>query len=248
MSLIVAWLRAPLDDYLRALESTVPAAGWRGLFLALAAAALSWWIYVPIHELLHAFGCLVAGGRVSRLEIDAVYGAGYLQKLLPFVAVGSDYAGQLTGFDTGGSDLTYLATDFAPFVVTILVGVPGLRSAASLRAPIWRAMALGAAVPIAYAPFISLPGDYYEMGSIIVSRVAAIFGHTALERWRSDDVFRLLETLASDDGTARDWAGIGAAILVGCALAWATYGAGILWSSTLQATLGRKSNGSGSAG
>jgi len=245
---IGALLRAPLDDYLRALESIVPAVGWRGLFLALAAASLSWWIYVPIHELLHALGCLVAGGSVTRLEIDAVYGAAYMQKVLPFVAVGSDYAGQLTGFDTGGSDVVYLATDFAPFVLTIVVGVPGLRAVGSLRKPIWRAIALGAAIPVAYAPFISLPGDYYEMGSIVVSRVAATFGYTALQRWRSDDVFRLVETLASGDGTAFDWAAIVAAALLGCGLAWATYGVGILWNSTLQATLVQRANESGSAG
>src|SRR5207344_3373896 len=98
------------------------------LAILIVAAALTWWIYVPIHELAHAFGCLAGGGAVTRLEIDPLYGAAWLQRVFPFVAVGSDYAGQLTGFDTRGNDLTYLLTDFLPFVGTIAVGVPLLHA------------------------------------------------------------------------------------------------------------------------
>ena len=42
-------------------------------WLALGLAA-GWWLYVPVHELLHALACLAAGGEVTRLEIDPLYG------------------------------------------------------------------------------------------------------------------------------------------------------------------------------
>src|SRR5262249_15607941 len=152
-----------------------------------------WWIYVPVHELAHAFGCWIGGGDVTRLEISPVYGAAALQSVFPFVAVGSDYAGQLTGFDTHGNDLTYLFTDFCPFLMTIFVGVPLLRAVTRLeRSGLARWVLLGIAIPIAFAPFISLFGDYYEMGSIVVTRVVRFWSPTfELTRWRSDDLFKL---------------------------------------------------------
>jgi hypothetical protein len=122
-----AALRAPLHDYARGLRTCVLAAGAIGVGAAVAGFFASWWIYVPLHELLHALGCWATGGRVWRLEIDALYGASLVRRVFPFVEVGSSYAGRLTGFDTGGSDLVFLATDFAPYVLTILIGVPLLR-------------------------------------------------------------------------------------------------------------------------
>ncbi len=222
--------RLPVDDYLAALDVAVrpPRAA---VFAAIAVAGVvSWWIYVPIHELLHAAGCLLGGGEVTRLEIDPMYGAAWLQRWFPFVAVGSDYAGQLTGFDTRGSDLTYLLTDFLPFVLTIVIGVPLLRAAARQDDQMGSALRLGAALPIAFAPFISLPGDYYEMGSILATRAAALFSPGFdLQRWRSDDIFRLIEQLrASGTATVSDVVGVGAALLIGAVLAFATYAAGTL--------------------
>src|SRR4029453_8724891 len=168
---MLALLRLPLDDYVAALRRF--AAGWTAARLAalIAAAVISWWIYVPAHELAHAFGCLLGGGTVSRLDIDPLYGAAHLQHVFAFVHVGSDYAGQLSGFDTGGSDLTYLLTDFLPFVATIFIGVPLLHAAARRgQSPIRQAVFFGASLPVAFAPFVSLTGDYYEMGSIVISR------------------------------------------------------------------------------
>src|SRR5262249_18384187 len=125
---LVQLVRQPADDYLNALGLFLSGWRWsRAPILALAA-GLTWWVYVPLHELAHAFGCMVGGGTVSRLDIDPLYGAALLQRVFPFVAVGSDYAGQLTGFDTRGSDLTYLLTDFLPFIATIIVGVPLLQA------------------------------------------------------------------------------------------------------------------------
>lgn len=219
-------LRAPFDDYMAGLErlrqGPLPAA----VLVLLASLAAGWWIYVPVHELLHAYGCRWSGGDVTRLEIDAVYGAALLQSVFPFVAVGSDYAGQLTGFDTGGSDVVYLVTVYAPFVVTIFPGVSLLRAAARCRRPLAAAAMLGASIAPAFAPVISLVGDFYEIGSILVSRVAAaLVPSFDIERWRGDDVFLLVGSLPGGFG-GLDWVGVPAAFLTGTVFAVTTYAAG----------------------
>jgi hypothetical protein len=59
----------------------------------------------------------------------------------------------------------------------------------------------GISMPFAYAPFLSVTGDFYEIDSIIVSRVAAfIVPSLSPERWRSDDLFNLIERLFFSDG------------------------------------------------
>ena len=209
---VLALLRLPLDDYLAALDPLLRGRSWVAALAAVAAAGAAWWIYLPAHELLHALGCVAGGGTVSRLEIDAMYGAAWLQRVFPFVVVGSRYAGQLTGFDTHGNDLTYLLTDALPYALTILIGVPAFRAAGRRPPGIGQALLFGAALPVALAPFISLAGDYYEMGSIVVSRlVAALVPGFAPERWRSDDL-----------------------ALLGIALAFLTYAAGLAWSRWLE--------------
>jgi hypothetical protein len=228
----------PLDDYLAALSVCVtPISFGRVLIVALAFVA-TWWVYVPVHELAHALGCVLTGGMVTRLEIDPLYGAALLRKVFPFVAVGSAYAGQLTGFDTHGSDLTYLATDFCPFLLTILVGIPLLRSIrADSGRPLLACAKFGAALPIAYAPFMSIAGDYYEMGSIIVSRCVALWSPSfRVGRWRSDDLFKLCSRLFFSNAPIRvgDVAGVVASLLVGTILIFVTYWIGTLWARLIR--------------
>lgn len=235
--MLVALMARPLRDWLDALEPTVRA-GRVAIAAMVASLVAAWWIYVPIHELAHAWGCLLAGGQVTRLEIAEIYGAAWLARVFPYVSVGSEYAGRLSGFDTRGRDLVYLATCAAPFVLTVLVGVPVLRAVPRLRSR-WRGVALGAAIPAAFAPFVSLPGDYYEMGSILVSRmVAALVPGFSVDRWRSDDLVKLVASLAPAASVA-DVAGVTASFLVGLALAFATYGAGVLVSSAIARRVGR---------
>jgi hypothetical protein len=170
---------------------------------------------VPVHELLHAAACVVAGGEVTRLEIAPLYGGGLLARIFPFVVSGGEYAGRLSGFDTRGSDLIYLATDLGPFILTLFPGVWLLRRAGIAGKPVL----FGLALPFAFAPFLSLPGDAYEIGSILV---------TQLPDWdaslRGDDIVKKAQELAALPDAP--WGGFILAALVGLAWAVATCAAG----------------------
>lgn len=197
---------------------------WLGLGLL-----LGWWLYVPIHELAHALACLAAGGTVTRLEVDALYGGALLARLFPWVAVGSEYAGQLTGFDTGGSDLVYLATDLGPFLLTLLPGVWALRRTARAG----RGLLFGISLPFALAPFLSLTGDAYEIGSILVTRVPPWAGEAARQLLRGDDLFAKGGEIAAGVslGPPAVWVGYALAALLGVLWAFGTYRLGA-WLAT----------------
>lgn len=229
-------LLAPLDDVTAALdrlsESRSPA---RAMLLMTVGVVIGWFLYVPVHELLHVAGCLATGGSVTRLELDPAYGATLLARIFPFVEpTHGDYAGRLSGFDTGGSDLVYLATDFAPFLLTILVGVPVLRGCTRRARPVL----LGMAAVVGLAPFYNLIGDYYEMGSIPTTAAFATASGGAESPYlalRSDDLPKLVESLLRSPGELgfADTAGrLGAALCVavgtalGLLLGFATYAAG----------------------
>ena len=237
-------LATPFEDFFSGLESSIAKFSWLALIILIICLVASWWIYVPIHELGHAYGCILGGGTVTELQVSPMYGAAILKELFPFVTVGSDYAGQLTGFDTKGSDLIYLLTDFFPFLLTIFIGVPLLRSAAGSN-PIWASIKLGFGLPIAFAPFISFSGDYYEMGSIIVSRIAnAVSPAIEAFRWRSDDVFKLIGEIFFDGSTysAIDILGVLLAFLVGIVLIYATYMLGVIWSNIILGSKNKEAN------
>ena len=202
------------------------AVGWTGIAAMALGLAAGWWLYVPLHELAHAFGCLAAGGEVTRLEIAPEYGAAWLARWLPFIAVGSDYAGQLTGFDTGGSDGVYLATVLAPYLLTLFPGIPLLLLLCARRTGLAASAGFGASLPWALAPLLSLSGDYYEAGSILASRAGALLtdrGEFAVAIWRSDDLFRLVAELSARGALdAVNSAGIAAGLVLGTVLALAT--------------------------
>ncbi len=151
-------------------------AGVRSLLLVGAGLLAGWWVYVPLHELLHALGCWLAGGEVTRLEIAPLYGARWLARIFPFVTSGGEYAGRLSGFDTHGSDWVYALTDLAPFGLTLFPGFWWLRRAARAGRPI----AFGAALPAAFGPVLSLTGDAYELGSLAVVHLPFWHGRRVL--------------------------------------------------------------------
>ena len=183
--------------------------GPRGFAFALAGLAVGWWIYVPIHELLHAAACLIAGGDVTRLEIAPQYGGALFARIFPFVVSGGEYAGRLSGFDTRGSDLIYLATDLGPFLLTLFPGIWLLRRTGTARRP----LLFGLALPFAFAPYLSLAGDAYEIGSILVTRLPPWEG----EALRADDLIKKAQELAALPDAP--WGGFVLAAIVG--LAWA---------------------------
>ena len=188
--------------------------GPRGLFLIGAGLIVGWWLYVPIHEFMHALACLVTGGTISRLEIDPLYGGAMLASIFPFVEAGGVYAGRLSGFDTGGNDLIYLATVFGPYLLTLLPGVWALRRAGARGASFF----FGFWVPWAFAPFISLTGDAYELGSILVTQLPPWSGSGVL---RGDDLFLLVGQLTEQPDPP--WIGVALSFLVGVVWAFATY-------------------------
>lgn len=189
------FFRQPLTDVLAALEHLATARN--PLFAmgpALVTMLVTWFAYVGVHELLHAAGCKLAGGEVTKLEISSRYGGAFYAKYFPFVVTGSEYAGRLSGFDTHGSDLTYMSTVFGPFALTVLFGVALVKLCAGRRRPIL----FGVAVVVGLAPFYNLQGDYFEMGSILVTRALTLLtGQTGnpplFEKLRSDDIFKLLD-------------------------------------------------------
>jgi hypothetical protein len=208
------FLLTPGTDVLNGLDRCLTR-GFRSMILVFAGTLAGWWIYVPVHELLHAAGCAATGGRVSRLEISAMYGGGPLARIFPFVVSGSEYAGRLSGFDTRGNDWTYLATDLAPFLLTLFPGVWLMRRAAADRRP----LLFGLALPVALAPFLSLTGDAYEIGSIAVTHLPPWARQEVL---RGDDLALKVSELGRMPQGA-PWAGLALAALLGLLWAFLTW-------------------------
>ena len=151
---------------------------------------LFWWGYVPIHELIHAGACLLCGGTVEELAIDSRYGGAWLAKVFPFVVADSEYAGQLTRFSIPNG-VAFAFVDLAPYLLSLfgvtLLEVSRRRGSAAL-------FSLG--FLLAFAPVISVTGDYYEAASQVTSYLAASLdsdlpGGVLV----SDDVFRLINEL-----------------------------------------------------
>jgi hypothetical protein len=211
----------PFQDAFHGLDHCL-GGGMPALLRVALGLAVGWWVYVPLHELLHALACMATGGTVQELEISPLYGGGLLAAWIPWVTAGGEYAGRLTGFDTGGSDLVYLATDFGPFLLTLLPGVWWLRRAARAASP----LAFGASVPFALAPFTSITGDAYEIGSILVTRMPPWFQVGWKDLLRGDDVLLKVEELSSAGAGASVWAGLVVAVTLGLAWAFVTYGLG----------------------
>ncbi len=191
------FFRQPLYDVLACMEPLMRSKKpLRSIVPMLIAMTATWIVYVPIHELLHVAGCLVTGGTVTELELKPLYFGRQLAEVFDFVVPKGNYGGRLSGFDTNNSDLCYLATDFAPFLLTVLFGVP-LVCYCTKKARAWL---FGPAIVLGLAPFYNLPGDYFEMSSIMTTRIVTWLqggGYPpAYEGVRSDDVFTLIGNLA----------------------------------------------------
>jgi hypothetical protein len=210
------WLLLPVQDVLRGLDRCLDT-GFRGLLAVACGLLVGWWIYVPLHELLHAGACLAAGGTVHRLEIDPLYGGNLLARLFTFIVPANAYAGRLSGFDTHGSDGIYLATDLGPFLLALLPGSWALRRAARARRP----LLFGLTLPTALAPFLSLTGDAYEIGSLLVTRLSPWSADPIRQLLRGDDLLLKARDLAALSHAP--WGGAALAAFAGVAWAFLTY-------------------------
>lgn len=213
-------LGRPFLEILRGLERCL-LPGVVGLLRCFAGLAIAWWIYVPIHELLHALGCELGGGRVWRLEIAPLYGGAVLAGWFDFVVAGGDYAGRLAGFDTGGSDLVHLLTTGLPFVLTLFPGVWLLRWGGRRGS----GLAFGAGLVAATAPFLSLTGDAYEIGSLLVAQLPPWSDPVLRLVLIGDDVFVVAGEVAAHGGAAA-WVGLVAASTLAISWAFLTWALG----------------------
>ena len=192
----------------------------RSLVLTLLGLLLGWWLYVPVHELLHVVGCLATGGAVETLEISPLYFGALLERIFPFVVAGGDYAGRLSGFTPAG-DLGWIATSMAPWILCFAPGVWLARAAArSGRAILW-----GATLPFAFAPFLSLTGDAYEIGSLVLAQVPGHFASAASRNVLvGDDVVRVVSALTDAGPSAVELVGLLLGISLAVLFAWVCFG------------------------
>ncbi len=167
--------------------------GRRGRLAALLVGfVLGAWVFVPVHELLHAAGCLLTGGRVSELQVAPLFGGVFLAKFLPFVRGGGSYAGCLSGFEPAG-DLSYFVTVMLPHLILAPVGALACRAAARRG----RAFAWGLGFAAAAQPLASMFGDFYEAASIPITAIARVAGAAWAPRLRGDDVSLVWEQVAA---------------------------------------------------
>ena len=194
----------PWPEVVRVLFRPLLAVAERPLYRVFLPLILSliavWFVTVPVHELLHVAGCLLTGGEVSELTIQPMYGGTLLARVFPFVTPGGDYAGQLRGFDTGGNDVCYFVTVWFPFLLTVLLGVSCLRLAARSGRPLVH----GIGIVHTFLPVASITGDFYEMGSILATRLVGMpAGSRAAALIRGDDLMLVISRVreaAPDNG------------------------------------------------
>jgi hypothetical protein len=147
------------------------------------------WALVPVHELLHAAGCRLTGGEVTRVELLPLFGGAWLARVIPWVTAGGHNAGRLAGFVPAG-DLSYLVTVLLPHLVLAPLGAAACRRAARLGRP----LVFGAALAAAAQPLASLTGDFYEAASIPLTRIASALGDPAALALRGDDLVEAART------------------------------------------------------
>jgi len=85
-------------------------------------------------------------------------------------------------------------------MLTVVLGVPLIKACGRRTRPILFAIS----VVVGLAPFYNLQGDYFEMGSIGVTRVLTVLqgaSSPVYPNLRSDDVFRTIEQLFTEPAT-----------------------------------------------
>ncbi len=205
--------------------------GLRSLIRIMVGLICGWFVYVPVHELLHVAGCLLGGGTVTTLQIQPLYGGTILESIFSFVEAGGDYAGRLSDFDTGESDWVYALTVASPLILAVPAFL-GMVRAAAASSPFF----FGFLIVPALSPLLSLTGDLLELSTLALHQVWPAVETRALV---SDDLFRLLASPPQGGWT------LGAAVFVAaaqilavvmalallCASDWLARKKGRLWTS-----------------
>ncbi|MGH8714558.1 MAG: hypothetical protein ACREYB_11190 [Casimicrobiaceae bacterium] len=94
----------------------------------------------------------------------------------------------------------------------------------ALRSPI-STPGCSLALPLAWAPILSIGGDFYELDAIAVSHAARTLGVDG-RRWHGDDVVAVVGRTFDGAFGIGDAAGVTVSLLLGVVLAFATYAAG----------------------
>jgi hypothetical protein len=179
---------SPFKHFMRLYGKILSSARSKDILIMLVGLLCGWWLYVPIHELMHVAGCILSGGSVQRLELSPLYGGLMLSHVFDFIVAGGDYAGRLSGFNYK-EDWSYAVTVFFPYILS-LPGFLLLEKAVENR---WHWL-YGAVLPLTFAPLISLTGDMFELGSLSLYQMWS--GPEEISRLLiSDDMFLLMQQI-----------------------------------------------------
>ncbi len=206
----------PFTDLYAGVRRVIASLG--ALALPLAARGLRCRL-VALRAAPRADACLGSAARRrdgDRLDIDPMYGARLLQRMFPYVQVGLGLCRAARRLRHPRQRLDVCAGGL------LSIRVDHCRSAfrcsyASRRATlpgVGSTLLLGMVLPLAWAPMLAIGGDFYELGSIAVSRAARYWRET-VESWRGDDVVAIAGPDFDGESAWSDVAGIAASLPFG---------------------------------
>ena len=212
----LSWTKTALNTPTQALSHLLNDGSNIKLLVLLLVFFISFWVYVPIHELMHAFATILVGGEVRELAIDATYGGVFFAKIFPFVVSESDYAGQLTDFTTPNK-FAYFIVDMFPYLLS-LPGVLLIRLAAKYKR-LWL-FSLGFLLML--VPMTQIFGDFYEAASLGIGELMSLVNpNLDPDLIVSDDMFKLLGEIHESESTnALIYIFVGLSLFIGLILAW----------------------------
>lgn len=181
--------RSVFVELYQTMESLILAKGNMGLVLMLVSLIVFWHLYTPIHELLHVLGVVLTGGEVGSLALKPQYGGLILANIFDFVVPESEYAGQLVDFQVP-CDLAYYLVDVLPYSLS-LFGCFAAVLAKRFQSP----MIFGVAVILSLIPLLSLPGDFYEASSLMVTYLFPLSDSFEPRLLVHDDLIKLIGLL-----------------------------------------------------
>jgi len=188
--ILLSWTKSVLEIPALALNTLLEDGSYSNLLILFVTFLSSWWLYVPIHELMHVMGCILVGGEVNELALDPLYGGELLSKIFPFVVSDSDYAGQLTDFTTPNK-FAYFVVDLFPYLLS-LPGVLFIRLSIKFRY-MWL-FSIG--FLLMYVPLTQMFGDFYEAASLGVGELMTLINPDLNPQLIiSDDLFKLIKSL-----------------------------------------------------